>query len=870
MDDRKLTILNGNTHPLARPEFDRGAAPDSLPMERMLLVLKRSPQQQAALEKLLEQQLDKTSANFHRWLTPEQFGSEYGPATEDIQQVTSWLEAHGFQVARVSAGRTVIEFSGTAGQVREALHTAMHKYVVESEEHWANASDPGIPEALARVVAGVESLNNFPARLGLRVPFEISNPSGASASQRVNPQFTFNSSLCGRLGNVCHALVPADLNTIYNVLPLWNSGIDGTGQSIAIVAGGNIHIQDVRDFRSLFGLPAQDPVIIVNGPDPGIVQSASQPTETEADADLDWTGAVAKNATLYLVVSKATNTTLGQDLSAEYIVNNNLAPILSASYGACELGLGTAGNQFHNQLWQQAAAQGITVLVGTGDSGSAGCDLFRATPPAPATIGLQVSGIASTPYNIAVGGSDFNDAGNQGTFWNSTNDPATQASAKGYIPELAWNDSCTNLVFGSSLDPETNCNDPSLSGLVRVGGASGGKSNCTISDGKVPTSCSGGYAKPTWQMGPGVPNDGARDIPDVSLFAAGGVASGSFYVVCESDADQDNSGAPCDLKSPFLHFVPAGGTSISVQVFAGLMALVNQKANSRQGNANPVLYAVAAQQSAANCNSIGPAESCVFNDITGGTIAMPCAKGSRDCNTTNSADHYGVLTGFDAATGYDLATGLGSVNAFNLVNASGWTGTAAVPDFLITSSNPVVSVTAPGGSGTFALAITATNGFSGTFTLSAASCSAMPSGATCSFTPNSATLNPVNPSAAITVSVSTTASSRLIRMTPNSAPGWWRIENVGPIACILCAVLLLLGFARSRTHRFPVRVLLIFGLMMIASGGCGGGSSGGGGSTGGGGTGSGTGGTPVGTTSGVVTLVSGSTTHSFVFTLNVQ
>ena len=743
MDETRLTRLKGNTHPLARAEFDRGVAPNSLPMERMLLVLKRSPEQEAALKRLMDGQLDKFSPSYHKWLTPEQFGHDFGPSDEDIQAIASWLASHGFQVVRVSKGRTMIEFSGTAGQVQQTFGTSIHKYVVNGEEHWANANDPLIPSALTPVVVGIDSLHNFPKKPMVTFP----TPCGASGLQS---------------GGSCFGLGPYDFATIYNVLPLWNAGIDGTGQTIAIVAASNINIQDVRDFRNLFGLPAKDPMIIVNGPDPGIIQNQNgNRLETEADSDVEWAGAVARGATIDLVVSKSTNTTFGADLSAEYIVDHNLAPILSGSYSFCELVLGTAGNQFHNTLWQQAAAQGITVFIGTGDNGSANCDNFAGAPPAQK--GLTVSGIASTPYNVAVGGTDLNDFTSSLVYWNSTNDPTTHASARGYIPETTWNDSCTNATIGMLLgfgtDAEANCNNPQLSKYVQTAGGSGGKSNCTVSDGQNLSSCSGGYPKPSWQAGKGVPNDGGRDLPDVSLFA-GSNLSGSFYLVCQSDAN--SGGVPCDLNIPSAHISGAVGTSLSGPAFAGIMALVGQKMGSPQGNANPVFYALAAQQSAANCNSASPANTCLFNDVTLGTIAMPCKRGTPDCNVGNAADSIGLLRGYDAGAGYDLATGLGSVNAFNLVNASGWTNTSTAPDFTLSSTNPRVAVSSPGGSGTMILTVTSINGFGGTFNLTAGSCSAMPTGASCNFSPGFVTVSQATPTAAVTLTVITTAPSMSI------------------------------------------------------------------------------------------------------------
>jgi subtilase family serine protease len=290
--------------------------------------------------------------------------------------------------------------------------------------------------------------------------------------------------------------------------------------------------------------------------------------------------------------------------------------------------LGTAGNQFFNSLWQQAAAQGITVLVPAGDSGSAGCDDFTRLSPAPALSGLSVNGVASTPWNVAVGGTDFDDLNNGSAYWKFANEPGTQASAKGYIPETTWNTSCTNPLLsqlGYSTDAETNCNNSQLLSFLRTLGGSGGRSAV--------------YPKPSWQSGPGVPNDGRRDIPDVSLFAATGRIAGSFYVVCQQDANRGH--APCDLDSPYLNIQSTGGTSLTAPAFAGIMALVTQITNSRQGNANSVFYKLAAQQPAADCNSSQPVSTaCIFNDIASGTIAMPCTRGTTNCNTSNSSRKY--------------------------------------------------------------------------------------------------------------------------------------------------------------------------------------------------------------------------------------
>jgi subtilase family serine protease len=697
-------------HPLARPEFDKGPAPASFPMQRMLLLLKRSADQQWALDQFMLGLHNSDSPSYHKWLRPEQFGAKYGPADADIQTVTSWLQSHGFQVAKVSKGKTAIEFSGTAWQVKNAFHTEIHKFVVNGEQHWANASDLRIPAALAPVVHGLAPLNNFRPKPLHRVFGAFTKATPTSEVKPLNPEFTTSGG--------SFAIGPTDFATIYKVLPLWNAtpAIDGTGQSIAVVGVSNINLQDVADFRTLFGLPTggtNTPVVVIDGADPGIVNDGS---ETEALLDVELSGAVAKGAQIHLVIAADTDIAQGLLLAMFRVIDNNSDPILSVSFGNCESNLGTNGNGLFQALWEQAAAQGITVTVATGDNGSAGCEDQNAKPPNAATTGLQVSGFASTPFNVAVGGTDFNDAGTQTTYFNNTNDPTTLASAKGYIPESTWNDSCTNASFGSN--PETNCNStaPANKAAVITVGGSGGTSTVYT-------------PKPAFQSfisaANGMPADGARDLPDVSLFASDSFNK-SFYVVCE--ADFPGITVSCK-KGQNFQFLGVGGTSASTPSFAGIMALVNQL-NGRQGNANFVLYKLAQEQFQAGtaCASVAnplPNPACTFNDVTTGTITVPCKNGSLNCTTTVKTDTYGVLSGYNAATGYDLATGLGSVNANNLVTkwasaVSTFTGTTTTlslsPTSLTAGGNVTVNVTVTPKSGTatptgdVALVSTAANG----------------------------------------------------------------------------------------------------------------------------------------------------------------
>src|SRR5216683_2809536 len=663
VDDTNRTVLRGNVHPKAHAEFDRGAVADAQPVTRILLVLQRSAEQEAALRQLMEEQQSKNSPNYHAWLTPEQFGQQFGPADADVQAVTDWLTSHGFQNIKVAKGKTVVEFSGNAGQVRNAFGTEIRKYNVKGEEHFANASDPQIPAALAPVVRGIRSLHNFHPKAQARQLGSFRR----MGTGEIRPLFTYTDANGQFFG-----VGPADFAAIYSV----PTTLTGAGTSIAIVGQSNINLQDVTDFRAMFGLPAYTSGqlnVILNGPDPGLVDG----DEGESDLDVEWAGAVAPAATINFVTTQTTQTdvTSGIDGSATYIVDNNVSPILSESYGACETGLGPGGNAFYNALWQQAAAQGITVVISAGDNGSAGCDPGSSTANQDAAVlGIAVSGIASTPYNIAMGGTDFDDVGNQSKYWNTANTatttpPAVPASALGYIPEKTWNDSC------AAAGATTGCTATIINastGIDLVAG-SGGPSSI--------------YSKPSWQMGFPATADSTRDIPDVSLFSSdSGASSGtskSFYIVCQSDQDPTGD-TGCNLTkftstAPFHDFQAVGGTSAATPTFAAIMALVNQQFG-RQGNANYALYnTYSAAKTAGNvCNSstVPPAASCVFYDVTKGNNSVACVGGSPNCsNASTSTNQFGIMAtakggttpAFIAASGYDLATGLGTVNVTNLL-----------------------------------------------------------------------------------------------------------------------------------------------------------------------------------------------------------
>jgi subtilase family serine protease len=578
-----------------------------------------------------------------------------GVSDNDTAQITRWLQDHGMEVEEVTAGRQSIVFSGVASQVESAFHTQIHAYKIGNELHHANATDPEIPAALVQVVGGVVSLHDFHS-----APMH-------GPVHKPSPEFTSGGS---------HYLAPSDFATIYDLLPLYQDAITGTGESIAIVARSNIRIADVRQFRTSFGLPANDPQIVVNGADPGIWNSDE---ETEADLDVEWSGAVARNATIKFVVSKSTNSSDGVDLSAQYIVNHNLAPVMSTSFGLCEASLGSSGNSFLNSLWQQAAAQGITVFVSSGDDGAAGCDSASSTT---ATHGRAVNGLCSTPYSVCVGGTEFNDASDPSLYWSSFNAAGTQSSALSYIPEVAWNESGP----GQGL------------------WASGGGASAI-------------YTKPSWQAGTGVPADGKRDVPDVSLTAAGH----DGYLMCQEGG---------------LYVV--GGTSAASPSFAGIMALVAQHAGARLGNANTVFYSLASKQRAGGASA--------FHDITTGNNSVP------------------GQSGFNAAIGYDQVTGLGSVDGSVLV--SHWSDATVVPAFQATPSASSLPVTA-GSNNSLTLNVTVSGGFDAAVRFSV---TGLPSGVTAVFTPGSLAA-PGSGSSVLKLTASSSAKAGVYSVTVSATSG---------------------------------------------------------------------------------------------------
>jgi subtilase family serine protease len=514
IDESRMITLHGNVHPLARPEFDQGLVNPATRLDRMLLVLNSASEQNADLDALLAAQQDPHSPLYRQWLTPAEFGTRFGASDADLAQVSAWLELHGLAVDEIPASRRLVVFSGSAAQVSATFRTSLHIYGVNGALHLANASDLQIPAELSGLVAGVVSLHDFrrTSEMRTRTPFSMQPDYSAGAT---------------------HYLFPADFATIYDLNPLFTAGTNGTGSSIAIASRSNIRLSDVEAFRSMAGLAANDPTVILTGADPGLVEH----DQDESTLDAEWSGSVAPAAAVNLVVAATTATTDGVDLAAAWIVNHSAATVVSVSYGSCEQEMGATELAFYNGLWEQAASQGMSVFVASGDAGAAGCSA------ATNTLGIQaaVNGLCSSPYSTCVGGTEFNEGANAAHYWSAANS-AGYGSALAYIPEEVWNESASN--GGAGL------------------WASGGGVSVV-------------YAQPGWQAdvdGAAAAN-GMRAVPDISLAAADHdgyfvVKNGSFWI--------------------------ASGTSAAAPSFAGIMALMAESQHGGpQGNVNARLYALA-------------------------------------------------------------------------------------------------------------------------------------------------------------------------------------------------------------------------------------------------------------------------------------
>lgn len=653
INPNNTVALAGSVSPRIAPQLQTGRMAPSTPIVGITLTFALTPQQKAELDALVKAQLTPGNPEYHQWLTPAEYADRFGMSQADIQTVEQWLRSEGFNIDRVANSRTSITFSGTVEQVETAFQTQMGTFLVDGKKHWANATNLSIPAALQGIVLSVRNLNDF-------------RPHPMFHKASVQPSYTYSQ------GNY-NFMTPADVATIYDVNSAYQSGYDGTGVTIAIMGQSAIAASDIEAFESAAGLPVKDPTMILV---PGSGASAAYSgDESESDLDVEYSGAVAKGATIDFVY---TGDSPNDDVfdSLQYAIDNRIGSVVSISYGACEEGLSNSDFLTLEQITEQGASQGQSIFASSGDSGSTSCYGYSNLTTAQQEA-LAVNYPASSDYVTGVGGTEFQSAdanagngtgANSSQYWNSSN-ASNGGSAKMYIPETAWND---DVTCGA---------DATKDGAPSEALCSGGGGVSALA------------SKPSWQTGvSGIPSGSARAIPDVSLDSSNVIAP---YLYCTSDQSSWSSGQKASCNSGFLDSssqdpTAAGGTSFASPIFAGMMAIIDQKTNSSQGIAAAELYKLA---------SNAGTYSSAFHDITQG--GNQCTAGSSYCSGS-------AVNDYAAGTGYDEATGLGSVDFNNLMTAwpngtsSHLTTTTALPasSTVAANSSDLLTITVAPASGT--------------------------------------------------------------------------------------------------------------------------------------------------------------------------
>jgi subtilase family serine protease len=825
----QMVTMAGHIPHNARPEYDQGPVDSSFQLSEVTLLTLPSPGQQKDLNRLLSEQQDPSSANYHKWLTPEQYANRFGLSVNDVKKISAWLQSQGLNVISVARGRNWIVFSGTASQIGSAFRTEIHHYNVNGEMHFANATEPSIPAGLAGIATGIRGLDDFHPK-----PMSIKK---APQVQNARPDFFDNHF------SPPDFVAPGDIATIYDIKPLYSAGIDGTGQKLVVVGQTDIFLADINDFRTGFGLSpiscttSSNNVItacnstnfkyVLTGADPGL---STHGDITESDLDIEWSGATARGAQIIFVNSTDVFT------SFYFAIDNNLAPVISMSYGTCEF---NDNNLPADEVeLMMANSLQITFVNSSGDSGAAECD-----PDSNLAVGgVAVSFPASSPEVTGVGGTAVPIADLTSTFWGTTN--ATDGgTALSYIPEGSWNDDVELVALGTfGATPQA------VQQRVGIESSGGGASNCSIQNDNF-TTCVSGFQQPPYQTVTIPGQASARFSPDVSLLASPNFP-GYIYCTQLSELGDNGTGSSCGsggsagiLASMALpHPAIVGGTSVSAPVFAGIVALLNQDLGSNGlGNINPMLYTLSKTTSNNAFHQVTSGNNIVF--CTPGTpSALPASyrcpsSGSLGFNASNA----------DPSNGFNLVTGLGSVDANALFTA--WKASSTTPSFSLSASPSAVTIASPGDSGTTVLTVTAVNGYMGTITFS---CSGLPTGSSCNFSPAS-----VTNSGATTLTISTTASAMLAPVGHQSTPAARAASERLMLFLFGFAILWLAIQAGRRKLRWSVVAGFLVAACLIGVASCGGGSSSGGGG----------GGNPQTVT---VTGSDGTNTHSTTFTVTID
>jgi len=679
VDDSVRVALTNDVSPLARLEFDQGEALAGTEMRHVRFFLQRSSEQEAALDAYLAELQDPSSPNYHKWLTPEQFGELYGPADADIAAITGWLEGQGFSGIQVPKGRTTVEFSGPVRLMEQVFQTSIHSFKMGEKEFLANTTAPWIPAALATVVTGVADMNTLQPEKNFVVGPRGSYDPAAKRFVRVDGESGSNGIKSEYSGTMFHGdflyLTPSDAALLYNtpnkaLNPNFTgtTSYDGTGVKIGIVGDSGLKTAGLTPVTTY----AKD--FLKNALNVTVNNLNDVTTTNGLDglyADIEIAGGLAPGAAITVYTDSNLTTAMTT------AVNDNAVDILEFGFATCEHAAGNTLNATIASTWKQAAMEGVAVVVSAGNEGSATCDQ-KDSPEAD--MGLAVNAYASTPYNIAVGGSDtYGLVGDFSTYVSSTDSASSMyRTLIKAVPQSAWNDSQKVAGPISAAVPT----------VFGVDGGGGGASGCMTQS--TLATCTAGYAKPTWQTGKGVPDDKVRDVPDLSLMA-GFEINQAGWLLCSADA-----GASCVAEAGgALPVEDVGGTSPAASAFAGMLALVEQKTGARLGLPTTEIYKLYNSSFA----------SAVFKDITVGNNSVPCTSGSPNCSL-NTAGHF-FQTGYNAGVGYDQATGLGTVDATGMVNDWGAKVLPAATVSVKTAAASVfrgdslsVSVDVSGGSGT--------------------------------------------------------------------------------------------------------------------------------------------------------------------------
>jgi subtilase family serine protease len=761
--------LTGNVHHKALPQYDQGPVDPAMRLGTITLLTLPTPSQQKALAQLLAQQQDPKSQNYHKWLTPQQYADRFGLSQKDVQQMAGWLKSQGFSMVEVAHGRNWISFNGTAAQVQNAFRTEIHRYAVNGELHYANATPPSIPAVMSGIVTGIRGLHDFKPRARNIRRNSLARPDYYSSLYA--SQF----------------LAPGDIATIYDISALLNSGVDGSGQKLAVMGQTDIYLADITDFRTGFGLSpinctvngsgvitaCSDPHFqyVLGGADPG----PSAGDIGEADLDVEWSGATAPGAQIIYVNSTDTFTSYYYAIDHQDTLGET---VISLSYGLCEF----EDNTILNSSGQPAAdeielmtgnSEGITFVNATGDDGAAGCD---PDPPYPsgnpldpngasATGGLAVGFPASSPEVTGVGGTAISLADlSNSTYWGTTNG-ASGGTATSYVPEGAWNDDAEFVLY-CQQNPGNFCTqggDTKVAGWVPIttaqnvqtdfaigsgadgiSSSAGGPSNCAVQNAGF-TACVSGFPQPSWQTVT-ISGASARLTPDVSLLATPNFPG---YIFCTqlSELGDSGTGSSCapggsaGITNSFnLSSISIiGGTSVSTPIFAGIVTLLNQKLGaSGLGNINPMLYSLAATPSNGAFHSVTSSNNLVYctpNTPSIQPVALQCpGSGVLGFQASNS----------DATTGYNLVTGLGSVDVNNLATA--WAATLP-QEFSLAPTAASFDVT-QGASVNATINVAFATGFAGTVTFT---CTDPAPGSICNLPPQ------INAAGQVSFNITTTA-----------------------------------------------------------------------------------------------------------------